>query len=386
MNNRQADHALPEGFARNIVNCDVESGGRPRRRAGMTRVLSAVGSKNGFSCDLGAFFVEGGAVKQWDGTSATTLISGVSGDVAFCEANDVVYLSDTAKTWKIVDGVVHSWGITPPPAPLLATTSGTLPAGKYIAALVWVDANGLESGASAVRELTTSSEGGIVFRDLPFGANTLRIYLSAVNGSILYHVADTSTNEYTVSTWLGNGNVLENRNISGPVPAQTIRFYNGRLYLATGALVFYSEPFRFDHYRLDEGYLALPDDHALMEPVTMGIYLATDKATWFYMGNPDDGFNVFKKFDYGAIPGTAVRNIDGSIMWQSQRGMIIGSPEGECKNMQEDNVAPDSAVAGSAVLIERNGLRHYVASLKEPTASPLAAKSWIDAEVIRRGA
>ena len=38
MNNRAADHSLPEGTARNIVNADVDAAGRLRRRAGLTKI------------------------------------------------------------------------------------------------------------------------------------------------------------------------------------------------------------------------------------------------------------------------------------------------------------------------------------------------------------
>jgi hypothetical protein len=64
--------------------------------------------------------------------------------------------------------------------------------------------------------------------------------------------------------------------------------------------------------------------------------------------------------------------------------MIIAGNGGACKNVQEENVATDSAVSGASLIRERNGLRQFIAALHQPTSSPLAATSWIDAEVIRR--
>ena len=120
--------------------------------------------------------------------------------------------------------------------------------------------------------------------------------------------------------------------------------------------------------------------------VTAGIFFATDKATWFYGGSPEEGFEIRQVFDYGAVFGASVRRDDGSVMWQSQRGAIIGGPDGSAQNVQEKQVAPDHATAGAAMLREENGMQQFIASLRGTRTNTLAARSWIDAEVIRRGA
>ena len=124
-----------------------------------------------------------------------------------------------------------------------------------------------------------------------------------------------------------------------------------------------------------------------MEPVKNGIFFAYGNRTEFWAGNPEDGFEVIPKFEYGGVLGTGgpIPNSD-NVAWQSQRGMVVGTPDGNCKNIQEENVAVESAVSGATLVREKDGIRQFIASLHQPTTSTMAASSWVDAEVIRRGA
>jgi hypothetical protein len=385
MNNRAKDSALPEGSARNIVNADIDETGRARRRAGFTRIVSGLSLQQSFSCPLGVFYVDGQYLRRLNNDNTTTVLhSGISGPCCFHYENGVVYWSDGVFCKTITVAGVGNWGTYPPPSPLISPTSGTYGAGRYLAALSYVDGNGLESGASPLAQIDLPENSGIVFSNLP---GAVRIYLSVANGTVLYHVADTSAPSYTVASGrYDTGNTLDLLHVSPPPPATIIRSYNGRVYVADGnGVVWYSEPFSPHHFRLGESYIPFPGPVTIMEPVTAGIYFATDRESWFYAGNPEDGFQVFNKFNYGGIKGTGQRNDDGTVCWQSQMGMVIGQPDGQCQNVQEKNVATDSAASGASIIMERNGLRQYIASLQQPRVSRLAAQSWISADIVRRG-
>ena len=311
MNNRQPDHALPEGAVRNIVNADVDSSGRVRRRRGATRVYSGIATHSGFSCPAGSYFVDQSRlIRLYSNLSTVAVLTGVNGPLAhYCHTDGVLYLSDGSSNWKIVDGVATGW-------------------------------------------------------DFP----------AAPDGYDSYNGAPSRVDIYGLE------------NTSGPIPCSMIRYYKGRLYLVgEDGEVVYSDPFDFDHYRRSEAYIVVPGI-TLLEPVDTGIFIADDQMTWFYAGTPETGFDVSKRLDYGAIPGTSVRLSETDVRWQSTRGMIVGNRDGICQNIQEQNVATGGATSGAAAVVERDGLRQYLVSLKNPSASPLAATSWIDAEVIRRGA
>ena len=390
MNNRAADHSLPEGTARNIVNADVDAAGRLRRRAGLTKVYPGVDVRDGYSCPAGEFFVESNNLMQLIAdNSATRLQHGIVGPLAYHYMLGRVYMSDSRRTYKLINGSIHTWGLPRPPKPTLSGAVGSLPPGVYAAAIVGVDGDGLESGASEIATINLRQAGGIIFTNLPvLAGQTVRLYLGTANGTELYHVADTTAASYTVTHPVyDDGATLETRGVSRPPVGRIIRDYKGRVYIADGTgLVSYSDVFRYDHFRLDEGYLMFPGPAALMEPVTAGIFFATDKATWFYGGSPEEGFEIRQVFDYGAVFGASVRRDDGSVMWQSQRGAVIGGPDGSAQNVQEKQVAPDHATAGAAMIREENGMQQFIASLRGTRTNTLAARSWIDAEVIRRGA
>lgn len=385
MNNRAKDGALPDGTARNIVNADIDAQGKAKRRQGITKVSGGMSCHSGFSCPAGSFFVDQGSLLKFTPTGTMHLISGIQGEVAYLWLNSTLYLTDGVKNWMVEDGVAKQWGMDVPAAPILGTTGGSLPPGRYLAAVSYVDADGLESGASRVVDIQLSATRGIVFQGL--SGKPTRLYLSTANGTEMYLAGETAGGHFPVTgNWYEGGNTLDLLQVSPPPPGRMLAAYAGRIYIAdANGFAWYSEPFGYSHFRLADSFLLWPGPVTLMEPVTGGIFFATDKQTWFYAGTPEDGFQIIEKFDYGAIRGTSVRNRDGSVYWQSTRGMIIATPDGEARNVQEANVAPGSATAGSAVIAERDGLRQFITSLQQPTASPLAATSWIDAEIIRRG-
>ena len=403
MNNRAAVRNLPDETVRNAVNVNFGPEDQIVCRSGMEKVLSAINPQGGFSCPMGQYFVEGFCLKQFNAdNTATTLYAGVLGSTyAFDYENDVVYFSDGVINLKITDSGITNWGMTIPPTPLVYATAGAYGEGKYLAAYCWVDSAGVESGCSPLAAIDALDNSGFVFSNLPSIADpqvsTLRIYLSTANGQVLYHVADTTASTYTISAGrYDGGNVCESLFIYPPPPGRIIRHYNGRMCIADSYKnVWFSESFSPDRFRLGSNYLIFPESVDVMEPVTEGIFFVYGDRTDFYgirMGvNPldgvEDGFHISRKFDYGGVYGTGrpVPNTE-TVCWQSQRGTIIGTPEGECKNIQENNVAVDSAVSGALLLREKDGIRQIIASLKQPTTPSLAATSWIDAEIVRRGA
>jgi hypothetical protein len=122
-----------------------------------------------------------------------------------------------------------------------------------------------------------------------------------------------------------------------------------------------------------------------MEPVSSGIFFATEKETFFYGGDPTNGFDIVKKYDYGGVFGTGTQIPNTShVAWQSPRGTILGMPDGQCKNIQEENVAPDFSTNGASLYREQDGKKQFLVSLNNATTSKMAAKSFIDSEIIRR--
>jgi len=394
MNNKTSDHDLPEGTVRNAVNVDFTNSGKARRRKGSATKVYSGFPKGGYSCAEGVFFVENGSLKQFNSdNTATTLCSGILGTTYAWDCfNGAVYFSDGIVCKKIVSGVANNWGMARPSPPVLSTTSGSYGAGVYLAACSFVDANGVESGASQIVSVSAGANCGIIFSNIPPVTDPqavyVRLYLSMPDGEVLYHVADVLPNTQSYQVIAGrydDSSILDLAFVS-PAPAgRIIRFANGRAIVADADRVWYSDPYQYDHFRLGDNFIQFTDTVDLMEPVTGGCFFAYGNKTEFWAGDIFDAPQAVQSVNYGAVYGTG-KKIPNSqnVCWQSQRGMVVGTPDGQMKNVVEDNVAVDTAVYGASLIREQDGLRQFIATLKTPTISTMAATSWITAEQIRR--
>lgn len=392
MNNRAVDSALPKDTCRNAVNVEFDSSGKSRLRLGATKVYAGVATGNGFSCPAGCFMTEAGALKRLNADNTTTTLGALAGQpVGYHYANGVLYLSDGLVSRKVVGGALVSWGLPVPPAPILGQTAGTYGAGTYLGAVTFVDGDSVESGALSLASVTVPADSGIVFYNLPAALDPrvvwVRLYLSVANGAELYHIADVlpGTSSYTISAGLyDDANLLEMLGIIPPPAGGIISSYSARAYVAFDNIVAYSEPFEFEHFRATNT-LQFPGTVKIVAPVSTGIFFATDTRTYFYAGQPDPGFQVTEVLPYGAIPGTFKELTDqDAVLWQSQRGLVMGFKDGTAKNVQEDNVAAESGTSGAVLVKNHNGIKQAVAVINNPQASSLAARSFIEAEIIRR--
>jgi hypothetical protein len=299
-------------------------------------------------------------------SSGGVIVGGASAGLSF--AGDMVLVSAISKGGAIVGGSAETSFFTALTELSHVTAGGILFGGV----------SGLAS--SMLEDSTVTATTGI---------KTLRLYLSTANGKELYHVADITPGVMSYSIQSGDidvGNILENHFVSAPPGCRIIAHYKGRVYVADNyGSVYYSNYLSPDQFNLKDNWLQFPDVVDIMIPVDGGIFFAYGNKTEFYAGTPDDGFNIIDKFDYGGIYGTG-QNIKNSsnVAWQSQRGMIVGGPDGSAKNIQEQNVATEKAEYGATLIREQNGVKQFIANIKNPTTSQLAATSWIEAEIVRR--
>jgi len=397
MNNRQPDHALPTGTVRNAVNADVNNSGTVSRRGGMTLALAGMNMSDGFNCPFGVFFREGNSLMRFNGdNTSTVLFNGVTGiQCAYKYINGIVYFSDGVITKKIdSDWNVTEWGMETPGTPTIYNVAGgAYGAGKYVAAVTFVDSNGVESGASDIVSLNLSDNNGIVFTHIPTTTDPqvagVVLYLSTANGTVMYQIATLVIGTASYTQLLGNydeGMSLETEFLSRMPPGRIIRAFNGRLYMAddTGR-VFYTDALSFDQLNVDEDYIYFPDPVTVMEPVQDGIWFVYGDKTDFYFGTGPDDFSPKTKFEYGAVFGTgeSIPN-SNSVTWYSNRGTIVAGSGAEARNLQEDNVATHTAVSGTTLIKEEDGIKQFITSLTTPTVSNLTAGDFLDAEIIRK--
>lgn len=166
-------------------------------------------------------------------------------------------------------------------------------------------------------------------------------------------------------------------------PCSILKHHNGRLYGAAGKTVWYTDPF-VDAVDAQRNFLQFPSDVTVIASVTGGIWIVADK-TYFFRGGGPENFVQEVQLEYGAVPGTA-REIPNSndVTWFSVRGVTVATQDGAIKNVQEENVAPDTGTSGASIVREENGVKQLITTINNPTVSPMAARDWMDMEIVRR--
>lgn len=400
IDNRSPDHAVPGEAVRNAVNVNLARSGQARRRSGYMQLYAANGTHSLWSCELGTYFVEQGVLKffpvdrELAGSPVPdVLLTGLSGGVAFEFFNGDVYLSDNYSTWILRGGTVPTpWGIPAPArAPVLDVAGGTLPAGDYLAAFSFVAADGREGPLSALTAMTTSATGGIRLTGFPSVPGDMvaafRLYLSGPGSSTLYNVADVSigVEEYVVTERSDTGSVADIRTLTAPPVASIIRHHRGRMFLASGSVVYFTEPLALHLVDAVKNFWQFPEAISIMEPVEAGMFIVADKTYFAAFTDPDEAKLLALQPDKG-VPGTSQRIPTGEgVIWYGDRGVMYGTQDGRVEAVQEELVAADKARKGAALLRDNDGLRQYIASLQSPELSGLAANSFMEAEIIRRG-
>jgi hypothetical protein len=388
MNNRQPNYALPNGSLRNAVNTDIDNQGKLSRRDGYEKVASGINTHSGWSCALWSLIVSGGRLKIWNDDDTFTDLIAVAGPVCYEFLNNTVYFSDGVGAYKLLeDGTVTNWGVVPPDAPGLSSTSGSLAAGTYLAAVTPIGSDDTEHGASEVVSIDVDANSGIVFA-LPSISDPqveyLRIYLSTTNGEILFGVIDVAvgTPTYTVTTNEGTGSELETLGVTNMVPGRSIDYYNGRLYVAVGEVHWYTDALAYDRLRPSDNYIMHSADIDLVAADSNGLWVASDK-TWFFSGADPESFTRREVLEYGAVPGHAKKVPNSNdLVWYSKRGVVKAS--GGIANLQEAQVATEAGDAAAVLVREYDGLRQVIASVTNTSVSNMAARDFLEMEVVRK--
>jgi len=154
------------------------------------------------------------------------------------------------------------------------------------------------------------------------------------------------------------------------VGGQILEYYNGRLYAANGANLFYSDATLLGQMDRRKNAKALPGRITMVRAVADGMYVSADDKTYFIGGDDPSQFKLVKVLDLGAIEGSAV-TVDGddigrgasgkAVYWMTSCGPYKGFPGGVAIERQEGRFKIDDSIdAGVAVLKTENGYQQYV--------------------------
>lgn len=391
--NRTRPYGVADGEVRNAVNVDFDGVGNFRRRNGYERVATLLDAHSGFACEHGVFAVSGNSLWRFDDNFAATWLTPVAGPVTYVSASDGrMYLSDGVSTFEYGDAELQQWGCDTPTAPVLsAGTGGTLDAGTYLVSVTMFDIVGREHGASPTGSVVVGAGGIVLLSSLPnpqaFGMSSLGVYCSSANGTVLRlaGVMSSGADSAVVSTDPGGGRELRTQFMTRMPAGSIVREFAGRLLMASGSVLWYSEPYAYSLLDPRKNFVQFASDITIVEPVEAGVFVCADK-TYFLAGKDPSSWTQRKVLDYGAVLGTSVRNPENDVVWYGTDGVILAKQDGSVQNLTKPKVAIDTGTVGAGAYIERDGNRQYVASVQGGTVSTLAASDWMNMEVTRRGA
>lgn len=378
-------------YVRDAVNVDLSDAGTLSRRAGYTLQESMSRPHSLWSDDEVGYFACGVDLMRFDGTAASVPVGTVNAGapVSFASTPRGVVWTDGTKLGLLKDSASDSVDLgvqAPNPEPFVyAGVGGALAAGQYRVAFASVHPTSGERSPVTVPRLLEVGEAGKLVVTLPVGAMDTWVYV-ARDGEVLYHEATARAGKTGCEVaQISTMGAAVPAHVEGRMPAgRWVRYHNGRLLVASGDTVYYSDPFDYARTRPASSFVRLDGEVVLIEPTDVGVYLATADTTYFAAGNDFAAATLSVVAPYGAIPGTAVSGAnDKSLWWFSSRGQVKAGASGEVVLVNDKRIqfSPPETL-GAAVLREGAGLRQVISALGGTDAATTRAAFWVKAEVI----
>jgi len=406
VNNRRPDFKLDNSkggdratFLRSAVNTDITEQGTVKRRAGYALALAGSDCHSLWTHPSGTFgfYVDYATLYRVTGSAAAPVKTALRTDmtpgrlVSYAEVNDSTYYSNGLVIGRIDAAGNHTLGVPMLAVTPLATASagGTLRAGDYLVCFTQRNLDGEESGSTVPQPVTVPANGTVTITNLPAafpaGVAAVSIYFTAANDGVLLRRATLTTAQstFTLATTEPLGGRCPTLLLT-PMPAGNIvRELNGRLLVAAGSMLYYSEPYAHALTNPARNYIPFPAPISMIESCQTGFFVAADQTYW--VGGDVADTNLDPVLPFGAVPNTSGQSADENIAyWMSTRGMIRGTPDGQVVRLQEANVAVDTAPTGAFLYRKGDGMKQALGALFGANSTAVAASSWLEAEVIRK--
>ncbi len=350
------------------TNIDIDNSGMISRRPGYTATAVTTASHSLWSDNAQCLLVNAGVLNSVSQAYALTpvkTLNDANARISYTKINNRVYFSSEKDNGVFENGVARTWGIAVPPTPGVSITVGNLLAGAYQFTMTYMREDGQESGAALAGVVSVGSfatAGVIAGSDSGYGLNFAlpvstdpgvalkNLYLSTPNGEVMYLAMSMPNSQLTA---LYNGNALELNlplvtQFLSPAPmGQLVGYYSGHLFVASGDMLYPSEPLAYELFDLRKGIamdgritmFAVMEDkerQGIQQGMDSGLFVGTDRSCGVLIGKDD--FQYVPKVDYGAVEG-AVAYVDGSLygdnsagarllpMWLTTQGICVGLPQ-----------------------------------------------------------
>ena len=150
--------------------------------------------------------------------------------------------------------------------------------------------------------------------------------------------------------------------ITGPFPGNHLAFRDGRIYITTGNVVWYSEYQALDWFDMHRNNIQFNTHVRMVKPVTGGVYISSSKAMYFFSGPTAPEFGGKKLTSYPALEWSdAIDYLDGidvpdleasglCALWSTPEGAMLGTPDGNLINLNKKKVIYPHGTKGASLL------------------------------------
>jgi hypothetical protein len=357
---------MTPGDMTTALNVRLDASGRASRRDGRT-LVSAGNTHSLFSDGVTTLCVRAGYLQRVNADNSLTALTPTSGvALAYCAVNGTIYWSDGLTSGIVEAGQNRSWGL---PVPQIlgagSTSDGNLLPGTYQLALTFVRADGQESGAGVAHQLELPS-GGAINVTTPTSDNpdvvAVSLYLTTANGKTLYKAVTVAPGD--VARYSGNGNdlftPLLTQFMQGAMPGEVLAWMAGRVWVATGSVLFPSGAYAHELFDLRE-YLPVPGNVTVLAPQmgSDGLFVGTDKGMFYLAGADPSDMKLVPKTTNPVLRNT-LTYVPGNLfgdgqfagidipVWACKTGIQAGYPDGSVASLTENRYPLDLTGAGAS--------------------------------------
>lgn len=149
------------------------------------------------------------------------------------------------------------------------------------------------------------------------------------------------------------------RQFSGPMVGHHLAIFSGRMLISRDNVLWWSEPFDFGLYDMAGSFVQFNTRIVMAKPVDGGVFVSTEKNTYFLNGPDPKQWSSVKVAGYPAIEWTdatdyfyaadlgASDSAGRMPVWASKEGAIMGTPGGTIINLNKKKIIyPESARTG----------------------------------------
>jgi hypothetical protein len=242
--------------------------------------------------------------------------------------------------------------------------------------------DGVESGVrgSAVIDVPEDGYGiAVTPRGVDPDADTLHVYCSGPNRGDLFWVKSVPVGtEIVVDQVDVSTDLFDGMGAYPPPPGQIVRAFNGRILVASGATLYWSEPLAYHRFQIETDFQMFQAPIVLLEPMADGFYVAVENGpTWWVAGDDPANWRPRELTSRPVCQGAALRLPGHKVpwaqtgemvaIWGTADGWAAGLPSGVLRFPTDSRIAMDTHTKATMAYREEDGLRQILMSLRDKT-------------------